>query len=75
LLGLRRFDRSLFEGIGWSTAAVAAQTIARIEALGWSLHVGETLWDVDEPEDLAHLRAASQAGNGTLKRVQGDGVG
>ena len=52
LLGLRRFDSSLFEGIDWSTPAVAAQTIARIEALGWSLHVGETLLDIDEPEDL-----------------------
>jgi len=53
LLGLRRFDPSLFEGIAWSTAAVAAQTVARIEALGWSLHMGETLRDVDEPGDLA----------------------
>jgi rSAM/selenodomain-associated transferase 1 len=56
LLGLRRFDRSIFEGIDWSTPAVAAQTLARIEALGWSLHLGETLRDVDEPADLAHLR-------------------
>lgn len=52
LLGLKRFDRSLFEGIDWSTEKVAAQTIARIDALGWSLHLGETLRDVDEPEDL-----------------------
>ena len=52
LLGLRRFDPSLFEGIGWSGPEVAADTIARIEALGWSLAVGETLRDIDEPEDL-----------------------
>jgi rSAM/selenodomain-associated transferase 1 len=52
LLGLGRFDPSLFEGISWSTDAVAEQTIARIEALGWSLGIGETLRDVDEPEDL-----------------------
>jgi rSAM/selenodomain-associated transferase 1 len=58
LLGLRRFDRSIFEGIGWSTPAVAAQTIAGIEALGWSLYVGETLRDIDEPGDLPHLRHA-----------------
>ena len=56
LLGLKRFDRSIFEGIDWSTPVVASQTVARIEALNWSLHVGETLRDVDEPEDLAHLR-------------------
>ncbi len=53
LLGLARFDPSLFDGIAWSTATVAAATIARIEALGWSLHVGETLRDIDEPQDLA----------------------
>jgi rSAM/selenodomain-associated transferase 1 len=52
LLGLRRFDPSLFTGIAWSTDSVAAQTIARIEALGWSLHVGERLRDVDSPGDL-----------------------
>ena len=52
LLGLSRFDHSLFEGIAWSTASVAAETVGRIEALGWSLHVGETLHDVDEPADL-----------------------
>ncbi len=55
LLGLRRFDPSIFEGIDWSTAAVAEQTMARIEALGWSLHVGEMLRDVDEPDDLLPL--------------------
>ena len=52
LLGLRRFDPSLFGGIAWSTGSVCAETIARIEALGWSLHVGDTLLDIDEPEDL-----------------------
>ena len=53
LLGLRRFDPSLFEGIAWSTAAVAQQTLDRLAALGWSVHVGDTLADVDEPADLA----------------------
>ncbi|MEA3011223.1 MAG: uncharacterized protein QOJ91_2915 [Sphingomonadales bacterium] len=56
LLGLRRFDRSIFEGIAWSTALVARQTIAKIEALGWSLHLGETLRDIDEPDDLPFCR-------------------
>ena len=55
LLGLRRFDPLLFSGIAWSTATVAAETIARVRALGWSLHIGDTLHDIDEPEDLAAL--------------------
>jgi rSAM/selenodomain-associated transferase 1 len=55
LLGLRRFDPLLFSGIAWSTDSVARDTIARIRDLGWSLHIGDTLHDIDEPEDLAAL--------------------
>ena len=53
LLGLARTDRSIFDGIAWSTDTVAATTIARIAALGWLLHIGATLRDIDEPTDLA----------------------
>lgn len=53
LLGLSRFDVSLFADIAWSTQSVARETAARIAALGWSLFVGETLRDIDEPADLA----------------------
>ena len=52
LLGLARTDPSLFDDIAWSTETVAATTIARIGALGWSLCVGDTLSDIDEPADL-----------------------
>lgn len=52
LLGLRRFDPSPFTGIAWSTDKVAEATIEKVEALGWSLLVGETLRDIDEPSDL-----------------------
>ena len=69
LLGLRRFDRSVFEGIDWSTPRVAAQTVARIEALGWSLHVGETLRDVDEPEDLRHPGESRDPSENTHLRI------
>nr|WP_295375346.1 TIGR04282 family arsenosugar biosynthesis glycosyltransferase [uncultured Sphingosinicella sp.] len=58
LLGLRRFDPSLFSDIAWSTSTVANTTIGRVKALGWSLHLGETLRDIDEPEDLAAAEAA-----------------
>lgn len=52
LLGLARFDASVFAGIAWSTGSVAEATVARIEALGWSLFVGDTFRDIDEPADL-----------------------
>ncbi|MDQ3144016.1 MAG: TIGR04282 family arsenosugar biosynthesis glycosyltransferase [Pseudomonadota bacterium] len=59
LLGLARTDPSLFDDIAWSTETVAATTIARIKALGWSLFVGDTMRDVDEPADLEAARASS----------------
>ncbi len=58
LLGLARTDPSIFDDIAWSTDAVAATTIARIRALGWSLFVGDTLRDIDEPADLDAARAS-----------------
>lgn len=55
LLGLRRFDASLFEDIAWSTPVVAATTLARLDALGWSCTRLPRLHDIDEPADLVHL--------------------
>ncbi|HEX8222699.1 MAG TPA: TIGR04282 family arsenosugar biosynthesis glycosyltransferase [Allosphingosinicella sp.] len=52
LLGLTRFSPTLFDDMPWSTAEVFEETRARIEALGWSLRIGDTLRDIDEPEDL-----------------------
>jgi len=53
LLGLAHFDASIFSDIEWSGPTVAARTIEKIEALGWSCHIGDTLRDIDEPADLA----------------------
>lgn len=55
LLGLRRFDASLFADIAWSTSTVAATTMARLDALGWSCTRLPLLHDIDEPADLVHL--------------------
>ncbi|MBA3670034.1 MAG: TIGR04282 family arsenosugar biosynthesis glycosyltransferase [Sphingomonas sp.] len=57
LLGLRRFDPWLFADIKWSGADVAEVTCSRILALGWSLHAGKMLRDIDEPGDLSALGA------------------
>lgn len=57
LLGLTKYDRSLFTDIAWSTSTVARTTIGRLKALGWSMHLGETLHDIDDPADLQHLPA------------------
>lgn len=57
LLGLTRFHPSLFENMAWSTDRVAAETIGRIGQLGWSLEVGASLHDIDEPDDLWRIPA------------------
>lgn len=62
LLGLRRFDGSLFRDIPWSTAGVAARTFERMAALGWRVARGDVLHDIDEPADLLHLTAAWRVG-------------
>jgi len=54
LLGLRAFDASLFENMPWSTPAVADLTLERLAALDWTVWVGDTLRDIDEPADLLH---------------------
>lgn len=55
LLGLRRFDPRLFQGIAWSTGRVMAETRRRLAALHWRWRETEPLWDVDRPEDLQRL--------------------
>jgi hypothetical protein len=57
LLGVRAFDATLFEDMPWSTATVADLTLARLAALGWTVWVGDTLRDIDEPADLFHDNA------------------
>jgi len=68
LLGLARFSPRLFDGIAWSTDGVAATTTARIRALGWSLHVGATMHDVDVADDLRHLAAQSSESDSEAAR-------
>jgi rSAM/selenodomain-associated transferase 1 len=55
LLGIKRFEPSLFEGIAWSTSTVAEATRERISQLSWRLHCLPAVCDVDEPADLKHL--------------------
>jgi hypothetical protein len=59
LLGLSRFDASLFSGIKWSGPTVAKATLERLDRLAWSVHVGATLLDIDDPEDLELLQTCA----------------
>ena len=55
LVGLRRADIGVFDGIAWSTPHVMQQTRARIASLGLTHAELAPLADVDEPADLRHL--------------------
>ncbi|HEX8256863.1 MAG TPA: TIGR04282 family arsenosugar biosynthesis glycosyltransferase [Allosphingosinicella sp.] len=64
LLGLNRLDPSLFTDVAWSTASVAGTTIGRIEGLGWSVFLSETLRDIDEPVDLVAYGTSPDTSSG-----------
>ena len=55
LIGLRRTDPQLFEGIRWGSDSVMAETRDRLRGLDWRWRELETLWDVDRPDDYARL--------------------
>lgn len=55
LLGLTRFDASVFAGIPWSTDQVAAATLQKLQRLGWRTRLLPALHDIDEPDDLQWL--------------------
>lgn len=56
LLGVKRGERRLFEGVPWSTAAVAEATRARLRAVGWSWAELPELEDVDDAATWARAR-------------------
>jgi rSAM/selenodomain-associated transferase 1 len=58
LIGLRRVDARLFDGISWGSGNVMAATRDRLTGLGWRWRELETLWDVDRPEDYRRLLAS-----------------
>jgi len=66
LIGLRRPQPELFEGIEWSEAGVLRQTVERIDRLRLSLQLLRVWYDVDTPDDLeflrGHLRGMELAG-------------
>lgn len=70
LLGLRRFSPALFERIPWSTPGAAHASRERLRDLGWRLHVGPMVHDIDEPGDLRWL-PEGWTGIGVDREVQG----
>ena len=57
LLGLKRYNRCLFEDIAWGSCEVLRSTRQRLRVLRWSWRELEPLWDLDRPEDLDRYQA------------------
>ncbi len=57
LIGLRVPQPALFADLPWSTSSVRPDTRARAREQGLRIRELETLWDVDEPEQLERLKA------------------
>ena len=54
LIGCRRVEAVLFDQVRWSSAQVLSQTVANAKRLGYSVHLLETVRDVDTLEDMEH---------------------
>lgn len=55
LIGVRRIEPRLFDGIEWSSATVLAETIRAAERAGLTARVGERAYDIDTIHDLRRL--------------------
>ena len=62
LIGCRRPDPAMFEGVSWSTEATLAQTHAALERAGYGVTLVGLWRDVDEPEDVERLRDEPELG-------------
>ena len=71
LIGLGRPAPDLFAGIAWGTAGVLEATLARAGAAGLAPHLLPPSFDIDQPADLARLRALLARGEVSLPRTTG----
>ncbi|MGB9495247.1 MAG: TIGR04282 family arsenosugar biosynthesis glycosyltransferase [Azonexus sp.] len=55
LIGMRRADARVFDGVAWGSERVMAQTRERLRQIGWLWKEFEPLWDVDRNEDFKRL--------------------
>lgn len=69
LLGLRRLDRGLLEGLSWSAPSTYAATAERLSLRGYTFAAVEPWFDVDEPGDLRRLAAALASGAAVAPRT------
>ena len=59
LIASRSLHSELFSGIEWGEAQVLEETLCKADALGLSVYLGPTIWDVDRPEDWRRYKKTS----------------
>ena len=52
LIGVRRFQEGMLDGVMWSSDQAAVQVVRRLERLGWQLAVLDEWYDIDHIEDV-----------------------
>jgi len=62
LIGCRRFDPALFEGVEWSTPRTCAQTLANAAKLGYRASLLDRWFDLDSWSDIGRLLADARRG-------------
>jgi rSAM/selenodomain-associated transferase 1 len=62
LIGCRRFDPPLLEGVEWSTPRTGAQTLANAARLGYRTALLERWFDLDSWNDVERLLADARGG-------------
>ena len=67
LIGLKRPDRRLFEGVTWSTNLVLDQTLERAQQIGLDVALLPEWYDVDTPEDFERLKHELQENKGAAR--------
>jgi rSAM/selenodomain-associated transferase 1 len=67
LVGMRKFDREIFEGIPWGTPGVLSATKDRVRDAGLNLNLLPAWYDVDTPAELARLKEELISGKATAK--------
>ncbi len=61
LIGARRWQPGLLEGLPWSASNTAEATCARLRERGYAVAMAQAFNDIDEPAELAALSAALAA--------------
>lgn len=74
LIGCRRPNQRMFEGVRWSTASTLNETEESLQRAGYHAHSVGMWWDLDEPEDVDRLRLDPNLGDNLTRTLAAVGA-